>query len=116
MTDRYILDAAGTPQRCPDLLTWGQWMATADRSVADTTFGEVRVSTVFLGLDHHFGLLPGPPVLWESMVFGGPLDGEQRRYTSSADADAGHTALCMAVVLLAEGERTPTDDAKRRGE
>jgi len=96
LVDRHILDANGEPVPCEDLFTWGRWMQTADRHVAHTHFGDVRVSTVFLGLDHSFG--DGPPVLWESMVFGGPLDQEQRRYTSRADADAGHTALCMAVV------------------
>lgn len=106
MNGRYILDAHGEPQPCPDLLMWGLWMETADRHVAHTTFGAVRVSTVFLGLDHRFGV--GPPLLFESMVFGGPLDGEQRRYASRADADAGHTALCLAVTL-AEEDSKPTE-------
>lgn len=39
----------------------------------------VSVSTVFLGMDHrHFG--EGPPILFETMVFGGPLDMQQVRY------------------------------------
>lgn len=42
--------------------------------------GAVRVSTVFLGLDH-FGRV-GEPVLWETMIFGGAHDGYQARYTS----------------------------------
>jgi hypothetical protein len=100
---RYILDANGEPQPCEDLLTWGRWLQTADRHVAETRFGDVRVSTVFLGLDHSWG--DGPPILWESMVFGGPLDREQRRYATRAEADAGHTALCVAV----------TEAAARRG-
>lgn len=107
---RYILNAAGEPEPCEDLLTWGRWMQTADRHVADTHFGDVRVSTVFLGLDHAFWG-EGPPVLWESMVFGGPLDGESRRYSSGADADAGHTALCRAVTDAAS--HPPSVDAGR---
>lgn len=97
---QYILDADGEPQRCEDLLTWGRWMQTADRHVAKTTFGDVTVSTVFLGLDHSFD--SGPPLLWESMVFGGPLNGEQDRYATRAEADAGHTALCIAVTEALE--------------
>jgi hypothetical protein len=93
----YVLDAAGTPQPASDVRRWGQWYRTADRIVAQDTFGDVQVSTVFLGIDHNFRA-DGPPVLWESMIFGGPLDQEQRRYTSRADAEAGHTALCIAVV------------------
>jgi len=56
----------------------------------------ILVSTVFLGLDHRF-TADGPPVLWESMIFGGPHSGEQRRYTSKADALAGHADLCALV-------------------
>jgi hypothetical protein len=43
---------------------------------------------VFLGVDHaHLG---GPPVLWETMIFGFENDEYQERYTSKADALAGH--------------------------
>ncbi len=94
-TDKYILDADGKPQCCDDLMAWARWFETANLHVAETHFGDVRVSTVFLGLDHSFG--SGPPLLFKSMVFGGTLDGEQERYTSRADAEAGHTALCQRV-------------------
>jgi len=111
MNDKYILDAAGEAQPCADLFAWARWMEAnhRNRHVADTYFGAVRISTVFLGLDHSFreidvamGLEPGPPILWESMVFGGPLDGEQVRYATRAEADAGHTLLCQAVVRALE--------------
>lgn len=110
-SDKYILDAHGDPQVCEDLFTWTHWMETHRGllHVADTRFGAVRVSTVFLGLDHGFGAFaealgwePGPPILYESMVFGGPLDGEQWRYATRAEADAGHTALCIAVTEAAD--------------
>jgi hypothetical protein len=39
----------------------------------------------------------GKPVLWESMIFGGPLDGDCRRYSSKADALAGHQVLVKKV-------------------
>jgi hypothetical protein len=51
--------------------------------------GEVVVSTVFLGLDHNFSMV-GPPLLFETMVFGGPLNGECRRYATWVEAEAGH--------------------------
>jgi hypothetical protein len=101
VTERYILDADGAPVPCEDLFAWGRWMQTADRQIARTAFGDVWISTVFLGLDHSFRAitgLPGPPILFESIVFGGPLHQEQRRYATRAEADAGHTALCIAVV------------------
>lgn len=48
----------------------------------------ISVSTVFLGLDHSWG--DGPPVVFETMIFGGPLDDDQWRYCTLADAKAGH--------------------------
>jgi hypothetical protein len=43
---------------------------------------------VFLGLDHSFGR--GDPVLFETMVFGGPLGSAQWRYCTWAEAERGH--------------------------
>jgi hypothetical protein len=43
---------------------------------------------VFLGTDHSFG--DGPPLLWETMIFGGKHDEFQERYSNLADAKAGH--------------------------
>jgi hypothetical protein len=98
----YILAADGvTPIRVDDVEVWGRWYQTAERHVAhdmdenDPTGQKIRVSTVFLGMDHSWG--SGPPVLWETMVFGGLLDGEQIRYTSHADAFEGHQRMCRDV-------------------
>jgi hypothetical protein len=85
----YILKD-GVPIRTPDILTWGRWYESADeeRRVARDEIDGVLVSTVFLGLDHSFDM-GGPPVLWETMIFG--LDEEYcERYTSREDAEAGH--------------------------
>jgi hypothetical protein len=96
----WILDEAGEPQPA-DVLTWGYWFERAskdrsrivaqDRDERDGT-KDVMVSTVFLGLDHAFS--NGPPVLWETMIMGGPLDGYQRRYSTRGAALAGHAEAC----------------------
>lgn len=57
----------------------------------------VEVSTVFLGTD--MGSFDGPPILFESMVFGGPLDGQCYRYCTWDEAVAGHKVLTDAAVL-----------------
>jgi hypothetical protein len=73
----------------PDLFKWAEWMGNADRHVRDTFRDDVRVSTVFLGLDHnHFG--DGPPLLFETMVFINGRGDEQERYSTWAEAEAGH--------------------------
>ena len=104
-TGKYILNAAGEPEACPDLLTWVMWMETSreQRVLArDRDEGpgapDISVSTVFLGLDQNHSE-EGPPILWESRVFGGPLDTETWRYTSREEALVGHQELCQRVKL-----------------
>lgn len=65
-----------------------------DRVVWKTRFGEVEVSTVFLGLDHAF---EGPPLLFETLVFGGELDGQMERYSTRQSAIAGHDQMVAKV-------------------
>jgi hypothetical protein len=57
----------------------------------------IRVSTVFLPIDHNWA--GGPPILFETMVFGGPeaWDGWQDRYTTLSDAKAGHDRIVEAL-------------------
>jgi len=94
MDDKYILDGEkAVPE--PDLLKWATWYQTADRRVANNKIGEVRVSTVFLAVDHSFG--EGPPQLFETLVFDGPLSDEMDRYATWAEAVAGHAKMVERV-------------------
>jgi hypothetical protein len=104
---RYVLDDAGEPVPEPDLMTWARWFETADRIVARTILSlagtDVRVSTVFLGLDYNSGA--GPPLIYETMIFGGHHDEYQARYATRAEALAGHAA---AVRLVEQGAEVQT--------
>jgi hypothetical protein len=51
---------------------------------------DIRVSTVFLGLNHQYG--DGPPLIFETMIFGGEHDEGQWRYSTEAEALVGHKA------------------------
>ena len=70
---------------------WGVWFEySKNRIIKQITLPDgVRVSTVFLGLDHSF-MPDGPPVLYETMIFGGAHNGYQDRYTTYEAALAGH--------------------------
>jgi hypothetical protein len=93
----YKLDEHGQPVPVADIIEWGTWFEKADRRLALTECGPgVEVSTVFLGSDHRF-VGDGPPVLWETLVRGGPLDGKDARYASVAAAVAGHAAMVERV-------------------
>ena len=106
MSDKYVLDASGNAIAEPDPVKWARWFERCERHVALTRIGDARISTVFLGLDHSFG--SGPPLLWETMVFGGKFDGEQERYSTFEDASRGHDAMVGKITR----DRLPTVPAK----
>ncbi len=80
---------------CTDLIEWAKKFERKNRRVGDDTKDNVRVSTVFLGLDHSFG--QGPPLLFETMVFGGEHHGDMDRYSTWEQAEKGHKAMCKKV-------------------
>lgn len=87
----YILDALGNPQPVAGLSEWAMWQACHERHVAITEIGDSQISTVFLGWNHDF--LGGPPLLWETIVFGGKLNGEMKRYSTLDEAKKGHDEM-----------------------
>lgn len=98
----YRLDEDRNPVAC-SLEEWCEWRQTPGEPwrVAQTWLDDkrVRVSTVFLGNDHRF-FGDGPPILFETMIFGGPHDEYQRRYCAWEEAVGGHDYA----VMLAEGK------------
>jgi len=66
-------------------------MLVPDAWVETATDEHIWVSTVFLALDHAW---EGPPMLFETMIFGVPEDHPlfeyQQRYVTAADAREGH--------------------------
>ena len=101
---KYYILRDRTPVRVDDMLEWGQMFERmAERRVAEDFIEQpehdpVRVSTVFLGIDHNW-FDEGPPLLFESMVFGGPLDQEMYRYSTWNEAVQGHKLLTDEAVL-----------------
>lgn len=115
-----------TPMRAEDvfgpdpLIPWARWMDHANCTVRLTlvhardpdrdAITEIRVSTVFLGLDHSFG--GSRPLLFETMIFGAPeafFDGEyQTRCEEYGDAVQMHRRaideLTLALAVHRWGE------------
>jgi hypothetical protein len=101
--DHYILDDEGEPVAV-DLMTWAYWFGTIGQGrtvLRQWAARDAEVSTVFLSLDHNF-MQNGPPVLWETLVFGGVFDGHMNRYTSRLDALTGHAAMLALVAIYRE--------------
>jgi hypothetical protein len=72
-----------------DVLEWGRLFESSDRVLARTFVDDgTEISTVWLGLDYSFG--HGTPLIFETMIFGGPHDEYQDRHTNRDAALAGH--------------------------
>jgi hypothetical protein len=85
----------GNPIPCEDIFLWSEWMEKANRHVGEDILGDIRVSTIFLGLDHNYH--GGKPILYETMIFGGPNDQYQQRYYTKEEALKEHAyALSIA--------------------
>ncbi len=79
---------------CADVLEWGRWFECHDRRVAHTEVGNVRISTVFIGIGN---LFMEEGLVFETIVFGGPLDSEQDKYATWNEALEGHAQMVRKV-------------------
>lgn len=88
------------PVQTDDLKEWSEWFDKCDRTVKITDmriwFNRVVVSTVFLSLDHNYHK-DGDPILFETMIFGGKHDQYCNRYSTWAEAEAGHDKIVCAL-------------------
>jgi hypothetical protein len=86
-------------------MTLEEWSSAFEdfkaRQVANDELCGHTVSTVWLGIDHGFGL-SAKPLIFESMVFRGEESLECQRYATEDEARAGHVAL-VAEVKAAHG-------------
>ena len=93
----YILENQ-VPVPTDNILQWGQWMEDpSNKRVALTEIDELRISTVFLGVNNQFN--EGQPFLFETLVFKGeqPIEGYGARYRTWEEAKAGHDATVESV-------------------
>jgi len=132
----YILKGK-TPVLENNLIKWAKWTSTTDRALLqetlvlnhpdlpligevvlhDRTIENISISTVFLGIDHNF-CEEGPPILFETMVFGGKFDGTQQRYPTWDEAVQGHEKLKRYILNKLKGthyEFQPDDRETKQG-
>lgn len=97
----YMLDDEGNVVTTNDLEEWGKWFEKADRRIRVDDVRNAQISTVFLSVDHSFDE-NDPPVLYETMIFGGQFDEFQWRYHTKEDAIEGHERIKKMVMLGVE--------------
>lgn len=91
---RYYLLNGRTPVPC----TLQEWIENFGniRAVASDTVGHVTISTVFLGMDHHWGR-DAAPLLFETMIFDDSISGRRWRYATYDEAETMHQKIVDAI-------------------
>ena len=89
-----------------DISEWSEFYEDIKNSRVDQTVKDgVRVSTVFLGIDHSF--MGNIPLIFETMIFGGENDQYQDRCSTWKQAEAMHKKACD--LAFPSGEAFPEE-------
>jgi hypothetical protein len=109
ITGLFYYDRDGQP------ITMEEWAekfeAMEYKVVRQTRVGNMEVSTIWLGLDHGFGFVANqPPLIFETMIFGGDHDSDQWRFYTETEARAHHKMIVRE--LRKENRRTMTEKTK----
>lgn len=98
----YILQPDHSVVACDDLMVWARTFETTFRNVNQSYIGDVKISTVFLGVDHNY-CADGPPLVFETMIFGGQYDQYQERCSTYLEACKQHDVAVRLVKRSAYG-------------
>jgi hypothetical protein len=99
MTRLYTLGADDEAVACDDFYAWVRWFedSGAERQLHRARPAQgVTVSTVFTGFDLAFQN-QGPPLLWETRIFGGPYDCYVEAATTREEATRTHDRIVKAI-------------------
>lgn len=96
---QYVLDENNKPVATSSMAEWGEFFRNTERRTVAKTDGVngYDISTVFLGIDHNYST-EGPPILFETMVFGD--DGDDVycvRCSTWEEAEAQHAEAVQLV-------------------
>lgn len=70
------------------------------RIVARDVWDHITISTVWTGVDHGIPNTTGdPPLIFETLVSGGPHNGARFHYSTVQDAIAGHARIAAETAL-----------------
>lgn len=93
----HYYDRDGNPIH--DIMEFGRLFSDRNyKSIASDDVEDAQVSTVWLGIDHNFST-DGPPLIFETMIFGGDYDEYQWRYATEQEAREGHERIVLALAV-----------------
>lgn len=104
-SDWYILDEKHDLVEVASYAVAKEWTRANPNlwRVGVAEIGDARISTVFMRTDWGCGTIDRP-WFFETMIFGGRLDGDQWYYSTWAEAEAGHKAAVALVTASAGGK------------
>ncbi len=103
MLNYYKLEGQ-TPVAVDSFIEWSLWIMSASTTVMINELKGSIVSTRFVGID----LNPGSsnslsqPMIFETLVMGGAMDGKRNFYPTWDEAIQGHLKICTQVFKLLE--------------
>lgn len=89
-----LVDRRAVP--CESTAEWREWFASADRRVDETWIDDLRVLTVFLGLDHNV-FEGNDPDLFQTSVIVADVTHVMHRYFIWEEAQAGHAEVVALI-------------------
>ena len=99
----YVLDKRGNPRPARSMAEYMEFKGDHSRSVIALDVFEdfARVSTVFTGINYNF--MEGPPLVFETMIFGGKYNLSDWRASTRRGALANHQrAVALVRAALAK--------------
>lgn len=89
-----LFDRKGQPM---EMMEWAHALESGGTVVGKDTIDGQQVSTVWLGLSHNLYGDDGPPLIFETRIFGGLHDQYCERYSTEEAAIAGHAETVAAI-------------------
>ena len=109
----WIFDEQGEP-KAVGIFEYIRWARNNSNALRKDAVGRVEISTVLLMVSS--SMFEQPPLIFETMIFGGEHDQYQYRYATKAEAIAGHERAVQLVreALAGKGDDETVSDWLRR--
>ncbi|MEH2157295.1 hypothetical protein [Nostoc sp.] len=98
MLNYYKLEGQ-TPVAVDSFIEWSLWIMSASTTVMINELKDSIISTRFVGIDLNPGSYnsESKPMVFETLVMGGAMDGKRNFYPTWDEAIQGHLKICTQV-------------------
>lgn len=102
MTSQFYKLEGQTPVPVGSFMEWSLWIMSASTTVMINELRDCIISTRFVGIDLNSGScnFESQPMVFETLVMGGVMDGKKNLYPTWDEAIQGHLKICTQVFKL----------------